>query len=201
MLTNSFLKTRNFSAVEKQNKTVGPGDYYKEIEWIDRQGIVGRKTKYDQNRHKNMMKVKKTAASIPTKKIKNQRFTGVGSDKPGPDSYQPSLKATKRNSNYASFSKFKVKGKGRCGLIYLDLSRNNPEVGPGKYNTMLNFKKNFHVSGGSSVFLSKVNRMQFGEKKKSRAGRELNELSYEGQNEIFSSFPKKVEGNSRRLTL
>jgi hypothetical protein len=109
--------------VEKQRKTVGPGDYYKEIEWVDRQGIVGRKTKYDKNQHKNMMQVKKTASSIPNKKIKNQRFTGVGNDIPGPGSYQPSLKVTKRNSNYASFSKFKTSEKGKMD----DLSRSVKE--------------------------------------------------------------------------
>lgn len=60
-----------------------------------------------------MIGVKKTTNSIPVKKIKNQNFTGVGNDKPGPDSYQPEVRAIKRNTNYATFGMFKDSRKGK----------------------------------------------------------------------------------------
>jgi len=50
----------------------------------------------------------------------------------------------------------------------------NEEVGPGKYNAIIQSKKNFHVSGGTSVFLSKVQRLKSEKMKKEKVKQKEN---------------------------
>lgn len=156
---NSFVNERNprvnrsFSA----HKTVGPGDYYKELDWIDRSKILRKQDVYNSMKHNPHMTVYKTVSSIPHRKTKNQLHTGVGNDKPGPDSYQPDVSAVKQTKSHAGF--------GRATSKRGAFSKALTHVGPGDYNMIHKHKKNFHVTGGSSVFLSRVKRTAFPQNK------------------------------------
>ncbi len=61
--------------------------YNLETNWTDKQKILQKKKLYDSKSHHGMiLKVQKSANSIPKKKKMN--FTGDGTDKPGPSEYQ-----------------------------------------------------------------------------------------------------------------
>lgn len=87
----------------------------------------------------------------------------------------------------------------------LEHFKTNQEIGPGKYNTILKSKKNFHVSGGSSMFLSKVRRTQFGSKsqpktkikkgsKSTKGVVRFNQSQNESDPNLFTSFNRELEG-------
>ena len=77
--------------------------------------------------------------------------------------------------------------------IVLETSQTNDLVGPGKYNSILKPKTSFHVTGGSSMFLSKVQRSFFagGVKKKSKKSKNAQQPT---DNEMFKS-TKGLDGN------
>ena len=120
-------------------------------------------------KHSEGLKVFKTTWSIPSRKLKNQNFTGVGNDKPGPNSYQPDMNPIKRSQNLAAFGRQKSERKL--------MSQTVSEVGPGQYNALYKSKKNFHVTGGSWMFLSKVKRDNKLSKKKRQKKTDANASS------------------------
>jgi hypothetical protein len=81
--------------------------------------------------------------------------------------------------------------------IYIDVNKVFNEVGPGKYNTILKSKRNFHVTGGSSVFLSKVERNKFS--KSSKANKKNRKLIINETNKSVLESTKDFEGNRIHL--
>lgn len=76
----------------------------------------------------------------------------------------------------------------------LGLAKTTTQMGPGDYNTILKSKKNFHVTGGSSMFLSKVQRSELSEKKKGKSKGRASMKDLENNSSILNTFTKEVEG-------
>ena len=167
-----------------QTQKVGPGDYHTNVNWLEKSYLVKRKNEYDKMKHNEGPKVFKSTWSIPSRKIKNQNFTGVGNDKPGPNSYQPDLNPIKRSQNFAPFWKLKSDRKG--------MSQTVSEIGPGQYNALYKAKKNFHVTGASSMFLSKVKRSEHTSKKRKSKKNGTNTSSNKN---ILTDYETGIDGN------
>ena len=119
--------------------------------------------KYLSNRHRDQVnKLRPKPASIPSKKVNANMYTGRGQATVGPALYNPNMHAAKRRAPIGDFQTSKD-----CRKVFeptIDIEnkqfppRENP--GPGVYDhndtEIAKEKKTFNSQGKTSIFLSKV---------------------------------------------
>ena len=119
--------------------------------------------KYLSNRHKEQVnKLRPKPASIPSKKVNVNMYTGRGFDTVGPALYNPNMHTVKNRAAIGDFQTSKDQRKVFEPTIDIENKqfppRENP--GPGTYDQpdveIAKEKKTFNSQGNTSIFLSKV---------------------------------------------
>ena len=127
---------------------IGPGSYVKEFKWEEANSSLTRiKQLNDKHQHHDLIvKPYSKAPSIPTKKIPQNAYTGLGMDTVGPGCYDPNEDQVRQKVRKADFVSAKIPRKVFEPIKSRDNnlpSKENP--GPGQYDSQIpNEKKDFN---------------------------------------------------------
>lgn len=120
------------------------------MKWNDVGVLEKARQAYDNNKHGDLVvKPQSRAPSIPSKKVPQTAYTGLGNDTVGPALYNPKEGQTKQRDHKADFVSSKVTRKlfepNKLRENTLP-SKDNP--GPGQYDQVdKDEKKNFNAQG------------------------------------------------------
>lgn len=94
-----FCPTAPGSTIFKYPSSIynpGPGTYYNGFKWNDVGELEKTRQAYNSNKHADLViKPQSRAPSIPSKKIPNHAYSGLGQDTVGPAAYNPKEDQTK----------------------------------------------------------------------------------------------------------
>ena len=138
---------------------IGPGTYEKQRRWDQHDPITKIEENYDKFQHGDLVvRPQPRAPSIPTRKIPQNAYSGLGQDTVGPACYNLKENHVKKRQRTADFITSKIPRK----VFEPDKTRENnlpakENPAPGHYEIIgVNDKKNFNAQINSAVFLSKV---------------------------------------------
>ena len=140
----------------------GPGTHFKSLKFTGNPtDLENAREKYLTNKHREQVnKLQPRAASIPSKKVNQNMYTGRGFDTVGPALYNPNLDNSKRRAPIGDFQSSKQTRKVFEPTIDIENKlyppRENP--GPGQYDGTEEAKKpkSFNSMVNTSIFISKV---------------------------------------------
>lgn len=158
-----FCPTAPGSTIFKYPSSIynpGPGTYYQSFKWNEFGLLEKTRQAYDDNKHSELVvKPQSRAPSIPSKKVPQTAYSGLGHDTVGPAAYNPSSEQVKTRMMKTDFisskSQRKVFEPNRMRENTMP-SKDNP--GPGHYESLnpTEERKDFNAQGQNAIFLSKV---------------------------------------------